>query len=188
MNGIDEPVFEWFVEHREPWLTTVMQAVTTLGGSAFLIVLVVALGGWYGWRRGTWRPFALLGASYLGALALSNGLKALFGRPRPPVAFAIGEYLSPALPSGHATHSAAVWLMIGMVVASGVGTGTATGRRRRVVTWVAVGSIILLVGISRLYLAAHWLTDVIAGWTVGTVWALVVARLFTASSLRERRR
>lgn len=185
MNGIDEAVFEWFVEHREPWLTTVMQVVTTLGGSAFLIPFALALGGWYGWRRGTWRPLALLAASYVGALALSNGLKALFGRPRPPVAFAIGEYVSPALPSGHATHSAAVWLMVGFVVAAGVGTGTAVGRRRRVGGWVAVGSIVGLVGVSRMYLAAHWLTDVLAGWTIGTAWALVVVRLFTPSSLRE---
>ena len=174
MNGIDESVYEWFVGQREPWLTTVMQVITTLGGSAFLIPLVITLGAWYRRRRGTWRPLALLAASYVGALLLSNGLKALFGRPRPPVASAIGEYLSPAMPSGHATDAAAVWLMVGLVVAG----GTAIGRRRRVGTWLAVGSIVLLVGVSRLYLAAHWLTDVIAGWTIGTAWALVVARLW----------
>jgi membrane-associated phospholipid phosphatase len=184
VSGIDESVYQWFVAHREPWLTAVMQAVTTLGGSAFLIPLVAALGAWYRWRHDSWRPLALLGTSYVGALLLSNVLKALFGRPRPPVASAIGEFLSPAMPSGHATHAAAVWLMVGLVVVGGTGIG----RRRRLVGWLAVGAIVLLVGISRLYLAAHWLTDVLAGWIIGTVWALAVARQLRGSSLRQARK
>ena len=169
MNGIDRGVFEWFVEHREAWLTTVMQAVTTLGGSALLIPLGILLGAWYRWRRGTWLPLALLGTTYLGAWALSNTIKALTDRPRPPAAFAIGHYDSPAFPSGHATHAAAVWIMVAIVMAA-----STTRRRLRTITWVAVGSIIVLVGITRLYLAAHWLTDVLAGWTIGALWALLV--------------
>lgn len=176
MSGIDESVHQWFLAHREPWLTAVMQVITTLGGSAFLIPLLIALGAWYRWRHETWRPLALLGTSYVGAVLLSNVLKALFGRPRPPVASAIGEYLSPAMPSGHATHAAAVWLMVGLVVVGGTGIE----RRRRVGGWVAVGAVVLLVGVSRLYLAAHWLTDVLAGWTLGTASALLVARQLRA--------
>jgi len=52
----DQPVLRWFVEHREPWLTTAMRIVTVLGGSAFLIPLVLAVGSWYWQRYRTPRP------------------------------------------------------------------------------------------------------------------------------------
>jgi membrane-associated phospholipid phosphatase len=172
LSGIDHSVFEWFVDHREPWLTTVMQVLTILGGSAFLIPLAIAVGAWFRWRAGTWRPLVLLSSAYLGALILSNSIKALADRGRPPASLAIGTYDSPAFPSGHATHAAAVWIMVGIVVAASL-----SARRRRVGTWIAVGTIIGLVGVSRLYLAAHWLTDVFAGWAIGGLWALLLTAI-----------
>jgi membrane-associated phospholipid phosphatase len=86
-----------------------MRIVTGLGGSGFLIPLVVVLGLWYRRRAGSWRPLALLGSAYVGAFLQSNGLKELVDRGRPPAALAIGQYDSPAFPSGHVTHAAAVW-------------------------------------------------------------------------------
>jgi undecaprenyl-diphosphatase len=149
-----------------------MRIVTGLGGSGLLIPLVVVLGLWYRRRAGSWRPLALLGSAYVGALLLSNGLKELADRGRPPAALAIGHYDSPAFPSGHATHAAAVWVMVGVVLAS-----SAADRRRRVATWVAVATVVVVVGVSRLYLAAHWLTDVLAGWAIGGLWALTMYSL-----------
>jgi membrane-associated phospholipid phosphatase len=169
LSGIDRSVFEWFVEHRESWLTTVMQVVTTLGGSALLIPLVIGVGVWCRWRGRSWRPLAILGAVYLGAWAASNAVKALTDRARPPADLAIGHYDSPAFPSGHATHAAAVWIAVAVVMAS-----TTAGRRYRSAIGAGVGSIIVLVGLSRLYLGAHWLTDVLAGWALGALWALLV--------------
>lgn len=182
LSGMDQSVFEWFVEHREPWLTTVMRLVTLLGGSAFLIPLGLALGGWFRWRSGTWRPLAQLASAYLGALVLSNSIKALVGRGRPPAAAAIGVYDSPSFPSGHATHAAAVWIMVGVITAAAI-----RDRRRRVAVWIAVGAVVGLVGVTRLYLAAHWLSDVLAGWAVGGLWAVLVT-VFTSPSLRKPRK
>lgn len=150
-----------------------MRIVTGLGGSGLLIPLVLLFGGWLWRRTGRGRPLALLGSAYVGAFLLSNGLKALADRARPPAALAIGHYDSPAFPSGHATHAAAVWVMVGIVLASGTGAT----RQRRIATWVAVGVIVVVVGVSRLYLAAHWLTDVLAGWAIGGLWALTMYSL-----------
>ena len=163
--GIDRSVLDWFVAHRTPWLSAVIEVVTVLGSSAFLIPLVVTVGVWYRRRRGTSGPFVLLAATYGGAYVLSQSLKILFGRPRPPVGAAIGHYSGYAFPSGHATQAAAVWLMLAFVLAAGVPSS-----RHRVWIWAAATSTVVVVGITRLYLAAHWLTDVLGGWAFGAIW------------------
>lgn len=165
---VDQIVLDWFVEQREPWLDTVMQVVTVLGASVLLIPLVVVVGARCCYRNGATRPFALLAVTYGGAHLASQALKVLFGRPR-PVGVAIGEYSSSAFPSGHATQAAAVWLMLAVVTAAG-----APSSRRRMGVWAAAVSIVAVVGISRLYLGVHWLTDVLGGWAVGSLWFLLV--------------
>jgi membrane-associated phospholipid phosphatase len=175
--GVDHTVLDWFVEHREPWLDMVMQVVTTLGSSAFLIPLVVAVGVWYWRRRGTFRPFTLLAGTYGGAYVMSQSLKMLVGRPRPPVAVAIGHYSGYAFPSGHATQAAAVWLMLAVVLTAG-----RSSSRHKVWVWAAATSTVVVVGITRLYLAAHWLTDVLGGWIFGSLWFLCVLAAFRASA------
>jgi len=178
--ALDRTVLDWFVAHREPWLSTVFEVVTVLGSSVFLIPLVVAVGAWCWQRHGTSRPFALLAASYLGAYVMSQSLKAIIGRPRPPVGVAIGHYAGYAFPSGHATQVAAVWLMLAAVVVAAVPSS-----RHKMWVWVAATSTVVVVGITRLYLAAHWLTDVLGGWAFGSLWFLAV--LGAAKAISGRR-
>ena len=167
--GIDRTVLDWSVEHREPWLDTVTQIVTLLGSSVLLIPLVVAVGAWYWRRHDTSRPFTLLAVTYGGSHIVSQSIKALVGRPRPPADLIIGDYSGYAFPSGHATQAAAVYLMLAVVLAAGLPLS-----RHKTWVWVAAVSTVGVVGITRLYLAAHWLTDVLGGWAFGSLWCLVV--------------
>ncbi len=179
--AIDQTVLDWFVEQREPWFNTVMQVVTVLGGSVLLIPLVVVVGAWYWRRHGSARPFTLLAVSYGGAYVVSQSLKVIIGRPRPPVGVAIGDYSSYAFPSGHATQAAAVWLMLAAVVlAAGVPSS-----RHRVWIWAAAVFTVAVVGVTRLYLGVHWLTDVLGGWAFGSLWFLLV--LGTSKAIGGRR-
>jgi undecaprenyl-diphosphatase len=165
----DLPVLRWFARHREPWLTTAMRTVTVLGDSALLIPLVLAVGAWFWWRRGRPRPLALVVAAYGGSDLLAQAVRALTDRTRPPLVFAVGHFAGHAFPSGHATEATAVYGMLAVVAASG------TRRwRGKVVAWAAAVLTATLVGISRLYLGAHWLTDVLAGWALGGTWLLLV--------------
>ena len=169
VNRLDQSVLDWFVEHRQPWVNTAMRVATTLGSSAFLIPLLLAVSAWY-WRRGgTTRPFLLLALAYGGSYLVSQSVKVLVGRPRPPAGVVIGHYSGYAFPSGHATESAAVYLMLAVVLAAAMPPGG-----RRVAVRVAAVLVVTLVGITRMYLAAHWLTDVLAGWCFGTLWVLLV--------------
>jgi len=165
----DRPVMEWFARHREPWLTTVMWIVTALGSSAVLIPLVLGAGGWYWWRRGQPRSFVLLAAAYGGSELLSETVRALTRRPRPPADLAAGHFAGFAFPSGHATHSVAVYGMLAVVLAAGTPRWP-----RKVAAWTGAVSIATAVGLTRLYLGAHWLTDVLGGWALGNLWLLLV--------------
>ncbi len=165
VGQIDRDVLNFFVHHRQPWLTTVARAVTALGGSAVLIPMVVVVGLVYRRARRSWAPLVLLALSYLGGEALFQVLKLAIGRPRPPVALAVGHYSGYAFPSGHATLSAAVWGMGATLVA-----GTARRTWAAVTVWAGAALTVGLVGATRLYLGAHWLSDVLAGWVLGAAW------------------
>jgi undecaprenyl-diphosphatase len=179
-TGLDHSVLDWFVEHREPWLNTIMQVVTTLGSSAFLIPLVLAVGAWHWRRHGTARPLILLAAAYGSSWFVSQSIKMLVGRARPPADVALGAYSGYAFPSGHATEAAAVYGMLTVVLVAGVADS-----QRKKAMWAAV-TVVAMVGVTRLYLAAHWLTDVLAGWCFGSLCILGVLAISQAITRHRR--
>jgi undecaprenyl-diphosphatase len=182
---LDRPLLDWFVSHREPWLTNAAKIVTDLGSSAALIPLVIVAGAWWWWRRRTLRPLALLGTSYAGSEVLFSAVKTLSNRSRPPDALAVQHFHGLAFPSGHATQATAMWGMLAALIAAG-----SPSWRRTVAVWAAAIVIAGLVGLTRLYLGAHWLTDVLAGWAFGALWLtamLAAARAFDHVGQRRAR-
>jgi membrane-associated phospholipid phosphatase len=172
----DPHVAAWVVAHRTGWLTGALKVLTWLGSTAFIIPAGLATGLYFLIRRRDWWPLALLTAAVAGAVGLYNIVKSVVGRPRPPAAIWIGHYTGAAFPSGHATQSAAFYAMLAIVLSAGLSS------RRRAILWSAAALVVLIVGASRIYLAAHWLTDVLAGYALGATWvAIVVAVLLTAS-------
>jgi membrane protein DedA with SNARE-associated domain/membrane-associated phospholipid phosphatase len=172
----DPHVTAWVIAHRTGWLTSALQVLTWLGSTAVIIPAGLAAGLYFLIRRRTWQPLALLAAAVAGAIGLYDIVKPLVGRPRPPAAIWIGHYTGAAFPSGHATQSAAFYAMLAIVLGAGLSV------RRRAILWSAAALVALIIGASRIYLAAHWLTDVLAGYALGATWvAIVVAVLLTAS-------
>ena len=177
---LDGPVQHFFLRHREAWLTTVMRGITDLGNSAVLIGLILLVGlAWWA-RTRTWRPLWLLAGAYLGAWLTSDTVKDLTHRARPPAAQAIGHWTGFAFPSGHTTKATAVYGMLAALLAS------ATPRwGRKVTLWTAAAVVAGLVGLSRLYLGAHWLTDVLGALALGAAWLFtLLAAARTVSALR----
>jgi membrane protein DedA with SNARE-associated domain/membrane-associated phospholipid phosphatase len=173
----DPHVTAWVIAHRTGWLTSALQVLTWLGSTAVIIPAGLAIGLYFLIRRRDWRPLALLAAAVAGAIGLYDIVKALVGRPRPPASIWIGHYTGAAFPSGHATQSAAFYAMLAIVL------GTGLSFRRRAAVWTAAALVVLIVGASRIYLGAHWLTDVLAGYALGASWvAIVVAVLLITSS------
>jgi undecaprenyl-diphosphatase len=176
-------VTAWIIAHRTGWLTSALSVLTWLGSTAFIIPLALAAGLYFLIRRRTWQPLALLVAAVAGAIGLYGIVKPLVGRPRPPAAIWIGHYTGAAFPSGHATQSAAFYAILALVLGAGLSI------RRRAVVWSAAALVVLVVGASRIYLGAHWLTDVLAGYALGATWvAIVVTALLITSQGTGRAR
>ncbi|WP_137723406.1 phosphatase PAP2 family protein [Prescottella subtropica] len=163
--SVDRSVLQWVVDHRTPWLTDVVTAITHTGGTiavfaATTVVTLVLLA----YRRTA--DAAVVAGAMLTGWALMAGLKHLFGRARPPIPERLILLDSYSMPSGHAMTTAILVCVLAAVVLRVVAAGT-----RRIVLLAILASYTLAVGLSRVYLAAHWLTDVLAGWTLGVVWA-----------------
>lgn len=166
---VDPGVASWFVAHRAHWLNEAVRVVTWLGSAAVVVPLAALLGGWFLLRRRDWRPLAMLGSALGGAIGTYVVVKQVIGRSRPAVSSWLGHFTGSSFPSGHATQVAACFAMAALVLSSEAST------RRRVVLWSGAATIAAVVGLSRLYLGAHWLSDVMAGWALGALWVCIVA-------------
>lgn len=170
---LDRPVLEFFIRHREPWLTNVFKVLTTLGSAGFLIPMSIVVGAAVWWARRTAKPMAFLAVTFAGAELAFRVVKHLLDRARPSDALAVAHFGGAAFPSGHATLAAAMWGAIAITV-----TPFLTTVNRRVMVWSVAVVIAVLVGVTRLYLGAHWLTDVLAGWALGAGWLTATVLAF----------
>ncbi|SOD92165.1 phosphatase PAP2 family protein [Caenispirillum bisanense] len=161
------------------WVEQAARDITALGGYTVL-TLVTALVVVYLWLLRRWRASALVLASVLGGMVISQGLKALFQRARPDLVPHIVDVHTLSFPSGHSTLSAVVYLTLGALLAT-----VQPGRSVKVFIIAAALLIAMLVGLSRVYLGVHWPTDVLAGWSVGAAWALLCSAV---ADLLVRRR
>jgi len=165
LTGPDHATLRFMVAHRAQWLTTLMRALTALGSSLTLLPLSVAAAAAWRWRKGNWLAAWLLACTYGGASLSFNLIKRLTHRARPPARFGLVHAGGYAFPSGHATQAAAVWGAFAFLAALALTTWP-----RKVAAWTIAVIITGAVGLTRLYLGVHWLSDVTAGWTLGGVW------------------
>lgn len=153
------------------WMKEMARDITSLGGGTVItLVTVVVLGGLL--LRGKYALMVLVLASVAGGGLLSTLLKNAFDRERPSHIPHLMEATSPSFPSGHSMLAAVTYLTLGALL------GRLTTKRREKYYFLAVaGTIVLLVGLSRMYLGVHYPTDVLAGWSAGVVWAVFCASI-----------
>jgi len=149
------------------WLPEVMRDFTALGGVAVLSLLTLCVIGYLLLLR-QYRLVALVAVAIGGAVILNLILKQGFDRPRPDLVPHATQVYSTSFPSGHSMVSAATYLTLAAMVAS-----VQTKRRLKIYFLGVAIVVMVLVGISRIYLGVHWPTDVLGGWTAGATWALI---------------
>ncbi len=154
-------------------VTIAMQAASMAGGSGGRLLLFnVALAGllWQGRRiAALWLTFTMAGGTLL-----NLGLKQLFAAPRPDLLPHLDVVNSYSFPSGHAAGNMILFGAMAMLI-------------NRCAAYMVSGMIILLIGVSRIWLGVHWPTDVLAGWVVGLGW-LAFCRCWLPARGREQQR
>jgi membrane-associated phospholipid phosphatase len=171
LSSLDPGVTNAIVAARTPWLTVVAEALTDLASVPALITLAVVVTSALSWRWRSRGPLLTMGIALGGSAVLTYLVKALIARQRPPVEDVLGVVdHNFAFPSGHTLNSA-VFLAVLCWLLRGRFTGT-----RRAVGAALAGSAALGVGLSRVYLGYHWMTDVLAAWAIAVGWlALLLA-------------
>ena len=149
------------------WLKRVAFDLTALGSPAVIVLAVVlALGHLLLARRGVAATTICL--STAGAFALTASLKWFFDRARPSVVPPLAAASGGSFPSGHAALSAAVYLTMAALLA-----GEAPNPSARRFMLAAGALVTLLVGATRVLIGVHYPSDVLAGWVLGSAWALL---------------
>jgi undecaprenyl-diphosphatase len=148
------------------WLDHAAQDLTALGSIAVLVLVALIVIGHLIMQRRRLQALLLVFA-LAGGIVLSETLKTVFERSRPPEIYHAAGFLNASFPSGHALLSTVFYLTLGAMLAR------ALKRRGEKLFALGVGlTLAILVGATRVYLGVHWASDVLAGWCLGAAWAM----------------
>jgi membrane-associated phospholipid phosphatase len=176
---MDDATLAFLRQASSPTLDWLALGVSMLGSEVVLVLGLVLLGV-FAWQR-RWGAFGGLLLVTGGAQVLNDVLKELFHRTRPAPVPGLIEAQQFSFPSGHAMVSAAFYFFLAYLAWRLV---VRPFWRSVLVSGLVV--LVLLIGLARLYLAAHFLSDVIAGYFAGFLWTDAV--ILGGRFLKVRRR
>lgn len=160
------------------WLREAAEAVTAVGSPTVLTLVTAGAAALFVAAR-HWRTAAMAAAAAVtGGWAITL-IKRTIHRPRPTLVEHWTYVHDLSFPSGHSASSAVVYLTLAALAAQ-VAT---TSALKRTIMGCAV-LLVGMIGVSRVYLGVHWPSDVLAGWCLGTLWA--VGWWLATASLRAR--
>jgi undecaprenyl-diphosphatase len=148
------------------WLPEAARDLTSLGSFLVIGLILFSVAGYLLLERRRGDAWWILSA-VLGGILLNDAIKLAIGRPRPNIIDPAVAVFSSSFPSGHASLSAIAYLTLGALLAR-----THRSIAMRIFLMSLAGAIAILVGISRIYLGVHYPSDVLAGWCIGSAWAI----------------
>ncbi|WP_244277428.1 phosphatase PAP2 family protein [Geodermatophilus obscurus] len=173
--GLDEAVSRalYAGDDRSTSTGVLLEVLTTPGTAWFRVVVSLPVLFWLGTRK-AWRTAAWVVTANVLVGPFTALLKEAFGRVRPAFENGGATYDGLSFPSGHSSGIATL-VTIALVLA----WPRLTTRQRRAA--LATGAaLVVLVGLTRMWLGVHFLSDVLGGWAFGAAWALLVALAFDA--------
>ncbi|MDH3730236.1 MAG: phosphatase PAP2 family protein [Acidimicrobiia bacterium] len=164
VQPIDDWWYDLMVSIEASLITGLATVLDVVGGTFVMVPLRVGMAIYLGAKR-RWAALMTFGSAIAVSELAIGPLKSLYDRARPPDSLV--ETSSAAFPSGHATAAAVTAIILVVVLIS-------PGEHRR--AWeVRAGLFAFAMALSRTYLRAHWLSDVVAGALIGAATALAAA-------------
>ena len=166
-NKIDGAAFDFMAGYVSDTNTAIMEFFSFLGSHRFLVpanILLIAYAIFI--QRKTWWAIKILSIG-VSSLILMFSLKALFNRPRPDTPL-LYEVPGLSFPSGHAFMSFTFYGLLIYVVFKEV-----KQRIPRYLISLLLLITIVFIGLSRIYLRVHYITDVAAGFCLGMIWLVI---------------
>jgi membrane-associated phospholipid phosphatase len=179
ITALDLQLANWLHSHASVGLTRFMLLITYLHSVPGVAALTLLLGWWlYRQRERDW--LLALAVSMPGAMLLNVLLKQVFQRPRPYFADALLTLDTYSFPSGHTVSATVLYGFLACY-------GATHARTRTGAVLAIVGAVLMvaLVGMSRMYLGVHYLSDVLGASAEGCAWLAVC--ITAVSTLRRRR-
>ncbi|MFN8233589.1 MAG: phosphatase PAP2 family protein [Actinomycetota bacterium] len=168
VGELDQAMHRWMDDVRVTPLTWLFRFLNVLGAGIVTIPIRIVASAILAVRR-RWRALAAFLLTWVASELILGWLKPWFHRGRPDGALV--ETVGFSFPSGHAVAGSA--LAVALVLAF-----MPAGHERRVWEWIAAGFAFMM-ALSRVYLAAHWFSDVVAGVLLGSGVAIGSAALVT---------
>ncbi len=163
----DDAVLLWMDQHATSGITVAALEVTALG-AGLVVWMVIAVASVFLWVNRHHYSVYLLWAATLGAGLINSTLKISFDRPRPQLfEWRIPHAGLASFPSGHAMTAMVVYATLAYLIAR-----LEPSRLLRRLTLGVTAVVVLLIGLSRMYLGVHYPTDVLAGYIAGFVWVV----------------
>lgn len=168
LNKLDRLAYWLVVEHlRFDWLTPVMEGFSALATPITLLVLLLCVAAFAPGRRPGW----CCTVNLILIVAVNQILKFIIQRPRPD-GFRLVSVSGYSFPSGHSMVSMAFFGLLAWFVWK-----YEKDKRMRNALCFAFAAIIVMMGLSRVYLGVHYATDVIAGFCLSIIWLALYTRL-----------
>jgi len=186
-SGYDQAAIDTTVRVQEAvadrrWVSVFARDLSSLGSMTVMVTAALVIAGGLAVAR-RWRVLGATAAVLSGGWAANTALKAVVARPRPAAEHHQLEVLTHSFPSAHAMLSLVFYVTLAAAVVAG-------GRWRRplaIYLYAAAVVTAVAVGLSRVYLAVHFPTDVAAGWLAGLAWLAVCGLAVRAIAGRDGR-
>lgn len=156
---------------RSPFMTLIMKAITKLSDTTYIIIIAIILSLLFLFKWKEKNIAKLIPCSLLLVTIINNTLKVIFQRER-PLGHRLIEITGYSFPSGHAMASMAFYGLLIYIIYHKV----LNKSLRNILISINI-IIILLIGISRVYLGVHYLSDIIVGYSISIIYLLLLSKI-----------
>ena len=184
LDSLDERMsaraYAFTLDH--PWCEAIARVATFLGNGQTVTAVTAVVAVMCAWRR-RWLLAGWLVVTVGGGALLGTAVKVSVERIRPGSAGVLTSAQGFSFPSGHARGATIAYVAVFLVVAWQV---FRPGRRSRVASAAAVTAVVGAVGLSRVFLGAHWPSDVLGGWLLGSAWVMAATAVLLRMTRSDR--